>query len=177
MVSGAVNLAPGRGRMPETRSSFWLMRAAASSVELTLPELMAINWWPWSEKYRSTSSSALLMMPTVVMAYSPRWERTSRGWGSVSLMQPMPLQPVKFGQILFELGAEGGVFDVVDLALEAVLLVVDRHAAPAWCPGGSGSRCRRTCPARSPAWRHRARKPPMPTSMSIVGLIRPSGGA
>ncbi len=80
-------------RMPETRSSFWLMRAAASSVELTLPELMAMNWWPWSEKYRSTSSSALLMMPTVVMAYSPRWERTSRGWGSVSLMQPMPEQP------------------------------------------------------------------------------------
>ena len=25
------------------RSSFWLMRAAASSVELTFPELMAIN--------------------------------------------------------------------------------------------------------------------------------------
>ena len=48
------------------------MRAAANSVALTLPELMAMNWWPWSEKYRWISSSELLMMPTVVMAYSPR---------------------------------------------------------------------------------------------------------
>ena len=55
-------------RMPETRSSHWLMRAAMSSEAFTLPELMAMNWWPWSEKYFSTSASALLMMPTVVIA-------------------------------------------------------------------------------------------------------------
>ena len=54
-----------------------------------------MNWWPWSEKYRWISSSELLMIPTVVMAYSPRWDRTSRGWGSVSLIQPMPLHPWK----------------------------------------------------------------------------------
>ena len=33
------------------------------------------------------------MAPTVTMAKVPRWERTSRGWGSLSLMQPMPQQP------------------------------------------------------------------------------------
>lgn len=54
------------------RSSFWLIRAAVSSVALTLPELMAINWWPRSEKYRSTRVSVLVMMPTVMMAYRPR---------------------------------------------------------------------------------------------------------
>ena len=37
---------------------------------------------------------------------------------------------VEVGEVLFELGAEGGVLDVVDLALEAVPLIVDRHTAP-----------------------------------------------
>ena len=38
---------------------------------------------------------------------------------------------VEVGQIPLKLGAEGGVFNVVDLALKAVLLVVYDHAAPA----------------------------------------------
>ena len=33
------------------------------------------------------------MAPMVVMAKVPRCERTSNGWGSRSLMQPMPLVP------------------------------------------------------------------------------------
>ena len=37
---------------------------------------------------------------------------------------------VELGEILVELGAEGGVLDVVDLPLEAVLPVIDRHASP-----------------------------------------------
>ena len=37
---------------------------------------------------------------------------------------------VEVGQVLFKLGAEGGVLDVVDLPLKAAFLVVDRHAAP-----------------------------------------------
>ena len=81
--------------MPETKSSFWLMSAATSSVVFTLPELMAMNCRPPLAKFFSTSSSALLMAPTVVMPNVPRCERTSSGCGSVSLMQPMPLQPWK----------------------------------------------------------------------------------
>ena len=38
---------------------------------------------------------------------------------------------VEVGQVLLELGAEGGVLDGVDLPLEAVGLIVDDHAAPA----------------------------------------------
>ena len=38
---------------------------------------------------------------------------------------------VEFCQVLFKLGAEGGVFDGVNLALEAVFGVMDNHAAPA----------------------------------------------
>ena len=38
---------------------------------------------------------------------------------------------LEFGKIRFKLGAERGVFDIVNLALEAQLLVVDCHAAPA----------------------------------------------
>ena len=39
---------------------------------------------------------------------------------------------VEIRQVLFKLGAEGRVFDVVDLALEAALLgIIDGHAAPA----------------------------------------------
>ena len=71
------------------------MSAATSSVVFTLPELMAMNCRPPLAKFFSTSSSALLMAPTVVMPNVPRCERTSSGCGSVSLMQPMPLQPWK----------------------------------------------------------------------------------
>ena len=81
--------------MPSTKLSFWLMSAATSSVELTLPELMAMNCLPPAEKHSAMSSSALLMMPTVVMPKVPRCERTSSGCGSVSLMQPMPHWPWK----------------------------------------------------------------------------------
>ena len=84
--------------MPETKSSFWLMSAATSSVVFTLPELIAMNWRPPLAKFCSTSSSALLMAPTVVTANVPRCERTSKGCGSVSLMQPMPLPPWKPGR-------------------------------------------------------------------------------
>ena len=38
---------------------------------------------------------------------------------------------VKLRQVLFKLGAEGGVFNGVDLPLETVFWVVDDHAAPA----------------------------------------------
>ena len=38
---------------------------------------------------------------------------------------------VEVRQILLELGAEGGVLDGVDLALESVLGVMDQHTAPA----------------------------------------------
>ena len=57
--------------MPETKSSFWLMSAATSSVVFTLPELMAMNCRPPLAKFFSTSSSALLMAPTVVMPNVP----------------------------------------------------------------------------------------------------------
>ena len=62
--------------MPSTKLSFWLMRAATSSVLFTLPELMAMNCFPPAEKHSSMSCSALLMMPTVVMPKVPRCERT-----------------------------------------------------------------------------------------------------
>ncbi len=39
--------------------------------------------------------------------------------------------PVERGKILLELGAEGGVFNVVDLPVETLLPIVDGHAAPA----------------------------------------------
>ena len=55
-----------------------------------------MNWLAWSEKYSSTSCSALLIAPMVVMANTPRWERMSSGWGSASLMQPMALVPWKW---------------------------------------------------------------------------------
>ena len=42
-------------------------------------------------------------------------------------MQPMP----EVGQVLLELGAEGGVLNVVNLPLEPVLAVMDGHATPA----------------------------------------------
>ena len=57
------------------------------------------------------SSSALLMTPTVVMAKVPWWERTSRGWGSVSLMQPMPLVPWKRSRSLSK-RERNGVFSM-----------------------------------------------------------------
>ena len=38
---------------------------------------------------------------------------------------------VEVRQVLFKFGAEGGVFDGVDLPLEAVLLIVNNHASPA----------------------------------------------
>ena len=81
--------------MPATRSSFWLMSAATSSVEFTAPELSAMNCASWSSKYSSTKASALLMAPMVVIANVPRCERTSSGWGSASEMHPMALVPWK----------------------------------------------------------------------------------
>ena len=36
---------------------------------------------------------------------------------------------LEFGQIVFEFGAEGGIFDVVDLTLEALVRVVEGQAA------------------------------------------------
>jgi len=56
--------------------------------------------------------SAFWMMPTVEMAYSPRWERISRGWGSVSLMQPMPACPWKEGRS-FSNFVRKGVFSIL----------------------------------------------------------------
>ena len=82
-------------RMPSTRDSFWLMSAAISSVELTSPELIAMNCPWWLSRQLPMSSSVLLMASTVAMAYVPSCERTSRGWGSLSLMQPMALVPWK----------------------------------------------------------------------------------
>jgi hypothetical protein len=38
---------------------------------------------------------------------------------------------VEFGHVLLELGSKGCIFDVMDLALEAVLLIVNDHAPPA----------------------------------------------
>jgi hypothetical protein len=38
---------------------------------------------------------------------------------------------VEFGHVLLELGPKGSVFDVVDLALESILLIVYDHASPA----------------------------------------------
>ena len=52
------------------------------------------------------------MMPTVVTAYSPRWERTSSGWGSVSEMQPMPLHPWKSARSASNL-VRKGVFSML----------------------------------------------------------------
>ena len=52
-----------------------------------------MNWWSPPSKHALTSSSALLMALTVVSANTPMRERMSRGWGSVSLMQPMPHVP------------------------------------------------------------------------------------
>ena len=40
---------------------------------------------------------------------------------------------VELDQVLFELGTEGGVVNAVDLALEALALIVDNHT----CPTGS----------------------------------------
>jgi hypothetical protein len=37
----------------------------------------------------------------------------------------------EFGQIIFKFGAEGCVFNVVDLALKALFLIIECHAAPA----------------------------------------------
>ena len=82
-------------RMLSTRSSFWLMSAATSSVWFTAPELIAMNCAPPRSKYSSMSSSTLLMAPTVVTANVPWCERTSSGCGSVSEMHPMPLVPWK----------------------------------------------------------------------------------
>ena len=38
----------------------------------------------------SISSSSLWITPTVAMAYMPRWERTSRGWGSAMAARKVP---------------------------------------------------------------------------------------
>ena len=86
--------------------------AATNSVVFTFPELIAMNWFPHPEKYRSISSSALLMMPTKVMPNTPRCERTSSGCGSVSLMQPMPLQPRNMGRSFSNL-VRKGVFSML----------------------------------------------------------------
>ena len=84
--------------MPDTKSSFWLISAATSSVEFTAPELIDMNWRPPTDKNRSTKSSALLIAQTVVIAKVPKCERTSKGCGSVSLMHPMPLVPWKLSR-------------------------------------------------------------------------------
>ena len=64
------------------------------------------------------------------MAYRPRWD-DQQGLGVGVADAAEAAVAVEIGQVLFKLGAEGGVFDVVDLALEAVRFIVDDHAAPA----------------------------------------------
>ena len=85
------------------------MSALMSSVSFTFPELMAMNWRFPLSKQDFMSSSALLTALTVVRANVPRWERTRRGCGSVSLMQPMPLVPWNPGRSFSNL-VRNGVF-------------------------------------------------------------------
>ncbi len=90
------------------------------------------------------SSSALLMMPTVVMPKVPRCERTKSGCGSVSLMQPMPLHPVEACQVVFEFRSKRRVFNRMDFSLESGFGVEENHACTRVFPDGSGNRRRRT---------------------------------
>ena len=68
------------------------MRAATSSFELTLLPVMASKYPP-RERIFAISSSVLLMMPMVQIAYLPNFDTMRRGWGSVSDMQPMAALP------------------------------------------------------------------------------------
>ncbi len=117
--------------MPETRSSHWLMRAATSSVELTLPELMAMNWL---DVVREVLVYQLLGVVDDADGGDgvqvPGVSAPASGWGSVSLMQPMPLHPWN-SSMSFSNGAERGVLDGVDLALETRLAVMYDHAGTA----------------------------------------------
>ena len=80
--------------MPSEMVARRLISTATSSVGLITPPLISRKWGVPSANTLRTICSMLLMRPTVVMANVPRWERTTRGWGSVSEMQPMPLVPL-----------------------------------------------------------------------------------
>ena len=67
-------------------------------------------------------------MPTVVIPKVPRWERTKRGCGSASLMQPMPLASVEALQVVFEFRSKRRIFNRVDFSLESGFGVEENHA-------------------------------------------------
>ena len=78
--------------MPSTKSCLRVIIRATSSVGLVLPELSSVNCWLQS-RHSFSSSAMLLILPTVEMAKRPRWEFTTMGCASVSLMTPMPEVP------------------------------------------------------------------------------------
>ena len=79
--------------MPSAYESLLFISAATSSLELILLPVIASKYPP-CESTSFASSSALLIMPMVLMAYLPNRETIKRGWGSVSLMQPIAALPL-----------------------------------------------------------------------------------
>jgi len=71
------------------------------------------------------------MMPTVVMAYRSQVGAHQQGLGIAVADAADAAASVEVRQIRLKLGAEGGILNVVNLALEAVRGVIDDHAAPA----------------------------------------------
>ena len=57
------------------------------------------------------------------------WEPTINGWGSVSLITPMPKLAVEAVQFRFELGPEIAVFDIVDGPLDTCAVAYGHAAA------------------------------------------------
>ena len=87
------SIASCASRIPSGMVAPWLMIAAVSSVALMFPPLISRKCvFPASNAF-FTSSSILLMRPTVAMAKFPKCERTSSGCGSLSEMHPMPSLP------------------------------------------------------------------------------------
>ena len=71
------------------------------------------------------------MMPTVTMAYRPRWERTSSGLRVAVADAAEPRVAAEVREVPLKLRPKGRIFNVVYLALEALLLVKEHHSAAA----------------------------------------------
>ena len=79
--------------MPSTKSFPCIIRSAISSVWLVSPELSSAKCM-FFDRRSSTISFMFTTLATVTMANFPRCELITIGWGSVSLMTPIPDVPL-----------------------------------------------------------------------------------
>ena len=79
--------------IPSTKVFPLTISRLTSSVMLIFPLLNSVRYIPSSRNFLARAS-ALPTLATVTRANLPRWELTSIGWASVSLMIPIPELPV-----------------------------------------------------------------------------------